>query len=205
MRSLFASLLKSCSKDRAGAPLIRSAVMFGQFLSVVFPHVFLVVSHASSCPLFSHSSHMCCSLSSTLMFVFLHSEHIALSAHPGILSQKVPHFILPISRHLRWSLRRGGTPRALTPLRSFPFLGRSPVVASTSAFASSKGSWWRIGVTPLVCHCSNALYMCLALRAWSLAPSWRAGWLLIHSSSPGAAIWSPSLPSSARASAFMLP
>lgn len=140
-----------------------------------------------------------------MFLFFLQKEHIALSAYPGILFQKVPHFILPVSKHLIWSLRLGGALGVLAPLTRFSFVGRRPVASSILVFASSRVSWCRIGAIPLMCQRSRALYVCFVLRAWSLAPSWRAGWLSIHSFSSGLAVESLSLPASARASAMLLP
>ena len=79
----------SFSKDKAGG-------FQAQFLGVILGRKFLAVSHASSLPSVSQSKHMCCSLSRISIFFFiLKNEQNALLAHPGILFQKDPHFILP--------------------------------------------------------------------------------------------------------------
>ena len=69
------------------------------------------------------------------------------------------------------------------PCSSFSLVGRRPVISSILFFASSRTSWWGIAIVSLVCHLRMASYMWRASRACSLAPSWRAAWLLIHSSS----------------------
>ena len=122
-----------------------------------------------------------------------------------MLAQYVPHLILLVSMFLVWSLSRGGIPCVLTPFSSFLLVGRRPVISSILFFASSRTSWWGIATVSLVCHLRMASYVWRASRACSLAPSCRAAWLLVHSSSSILICKSLSLPASASASALMLP
>ena len=80
----------------------------------------------------SHSSHMCCSLSSSpVPSYFLQNEQEALSACLGILFQWDLHLGFPVIMHLAWSSSRGRTPGVLIPFSGFSFVGRRPVVSST--------------------------------------------------------------------------
>jgi hypothetical protein len=176
MRSLSESLLRSFSKESAAAPLIKPVVMFGHSLDVVLPQIFLAVFHANVWPLFLQSSHICCSSSRvSIESFFLQKEQCALSSYPRMLRQYGPHFILPISMLLIWSLRWSGTPSALKLFSNFSFVGHSPVASWSLSFASSNVAWCSIGVTFHVCHLRRVSYICLASSVWSLAPSWRAG------------------------------
>jgi len=108
IHSLSESLHGSISNFRAAVPLMRPIDMFGHSRSVDFCHKLLAVFQVKDCPLLSHFSHKCCSLSITpTLSDFLHAEHIALSVRPGILFQYEPHFIFPVSIPLMWSLMRG--------------------------------------------------------------------------------------------------
>jgi len=84
IRSLSESVEKSFSNDIELEPLMSPREMFGQGLSVVLFHMRFVVSHAQFCPLFSHSSHKCFSVSVTSMsLVSLQNKQCALSLYPG--------------------------------------------------------------------------------------------------------------------------
>ena len=142
MCSLSESLFGSFSNPKAGIPLISPRDVFGQFLVVVFHHIFLAVSHVISWPLCSHSSHKCCSVSIVSMPSFLMQEHRALPSCLGMLFQKVPHLILPVSMHLMWSFILGGIPRALIPFRSLSLVGLNPVASSTSGNLGFEPKIW---------------------------------------------------------------
>jgi len=79
--SLLESLLRSFSNDSVGDHLIRPIESGGHGCGVHLRQIFLVVSHAWFCLLFSQSSHMCC-LDSTFssLFVFLQKEQSTLSS-----------------------------------------------------------------------------------------------------------------------------
>jgi hypothetical protein len=176
MCSLLESLLRLFSKESATVPLIKPVVMFGHSLDIVLPQIFLAVFHANVWPLFQQSNHICC-LSSRVSIesFFVQKEQCALSSYPGMLCQYGPHFILPISMLLIWSLGWSGTPSALKLFSNFSFVGCSPVASWSLSFASSNVAWCSIGVTFHVCHFRRVLYICLASSVWGLAPSWRAG------------------------------
>ena len=70
IRILSESLFTSFLNVRAADPLIRPRVMGGHSLSVVLRQIFWDVSHALACPLLAHSSHKCCSVSMTSVFLF---------------------------------------------------------------------------------------------------------------------------------------
>ena len=73
------------------------------------------------------------------------------------------------------------------------------------SFASSRVSWCSIGDTLFVCHLRRALYVFIASRAWSLAPSCSAGWFSSHLSSSIGICSTWFLPASANMLAFSLP
>ena len=75
------SFLQSFLQVSTAAPRISPREIFGQTLEVVLSHVALSISHAAACPLFSHSSQTCFSLSMISMdSFFLHVEHGALDS-----------------------------------------------------------------------------------------------------------------------------
>src|SRR6266853_810804 len=148
--------------------------MISHSLSVDLFQALLAMSHASICPLYSHWSHRWFSFSEISQPHFLlQVAQLAFWVCPLMLLQKGLHLILPNSRHLMWSFRRCGTPRAFTPFSSLSFVGQRPVISSILSFAVSRVSWHGIGFTFLEYHFSRALYMCLASSVWSLAPSCR--------------------------------
>src|SRR5882757_3050573 len=119
---------------------------------------------------------MCSSLSVISQpCLLLQMEQWAFCMCLTMLFQNGPHLILLNRRHLMWSFRQGGTPRAFTPFSSLSFVGQRPVISSILSFATSRVSWHGIGFTFLEYHFSRALYMCLASSVWSLTPSCRAG------------------------------
>lgn len=158
IRSLSKSLVQSCSKDRADAPLIRPVETFGQPLSVDLCHGFW----RSPTPVFARCARIlatCVARSPGRQVVYSCRVSTLLLRHTRDSIPEGSTFNLLVSRHRKWFLMRGGTPRTFTPFRSLSLVGRRPVNASTLLFASSRISWWITGVVPLMCHWSRALYM----------------------------------------------
>ena len=103
---------------------------------------------------------------------FRQEAHRVLSAWSGILFQYGPHVILLVNMFLMWSLRRGGTPRAFIPVRSFLFVGLRPVACCILlVFGTFQVSCCRMGGVFLVFHFRISLYVWWASSACSLAPS----------------------------------
>ena len=168
----------------AADPLINPNDMFGHDFLVDFFHMLLPLSklRLDYCVCIPAISAVQFLVYRLLLRSFQQGAQRALSAPwSGILFQYGPHFILLVSMFFMWFLRRGGTPRAFIPVRSFQFVGLKPVACCILFLASSSFSCHRMGGVFLVFHlsisCMHGSPSALRVVVTTAGPSRTQSWM----------------------------